>query len=50
MMIWRPVIADFASISDVLSMSVEQLYDLHEALDIKEALEKEAYERSKNKK
>lgn len=47
MMLWRPVIADMASISEVYSMSVEQLYDLHEALDIKEALEKEAQEAAK---
>jgi hypothetical protein len=39
-----------ASFTEVSNMSVEQLYDLHEALDIKEALEKEAYDSAKNKK
>lgn len=50
MMIWRPILCGMATYTDVANMSVSEIYDLHEALDIKEALEKEARELAKNNK
>jgi len=49
MLLWKPVITGMASYSDIMNMTVSDLYDLHEVMDIKEALEREAQEVSKNK-
>jgi len=46
MMLWRPILCGMATFTDVANMSVSDIYDIHEALDIKEALEKEAHERA----
>lgn len=45
--IWRLVIANVATLSELKTVyTVEDLYDLHEALDIKQALEEESNEKS----
>jgi len=49
MNLWRPVLADAIKVTDLEYLSVSDLYDLHEMLDIKEALEQEAADKAKVK-
>jgi hypothetical protein len=49
-MLWRPVLAKVVSLEELkTSYTLRDLWDLHEAMDIKQALEDEANKKAQSK-